>query len=52
MEKYFHLFYMFINLRSNCEGTVSYGIYFIKVNTGGFFFFFFLKQSENYCSSV
>ena len=39
MEKYFHLFYMFINLRSDCEETVNYGMHFIRVNTGAFWVF-------------
>lgn len=36
MERYFHLFYTFTNLRSDCEGTANYGIYFIRVNMGVF----------------
>lgn len=36
MEEYFHLFYMFINLRSDCEETANYGMYFIRINTGVF----------------
>lgn len=35
---------MFINLRSDCEETVNYGMCFIRVNTGVFGGFF--KQSE------